>query len=132
MARRRARRRCASGCRGRPRCRWRADGRAGPWFAKTAKQLCRLSASSIADPALTCAMPDERSPETASGPLAGLRVLDISTVVAAPFAAALLGDYGADVIKVEMPGAGDALRGLAPHKDGVPLWWKVTNRNKKG
>ena len=66
------------------------------------------------------------------GPLAGLRVLDISTVVAGPFAAALLADYGADVIKVELPGAGDALRALAPHKDGVPLWWKVTNRNKRG
>jgi crotonobetainyl-CoA:carnitine CoA-transferase CaiB-like acyl-CoA transferase len=59
-------------------------------------------------------------------------VLDISTVVAGPFAAALLADYGADVLKVEMPGAGDALRALAPHKDGVPLWWKVTNRNKQG
>ena len=44
----------------------------------------------------------------------------------------LLGDLGADVLKVEMPGVGDALRRLAPHKDGVPLWWKVTNRNKKG
>jgi crotonobetainyl-CoA:carnitine CoA-transferase CaiB-like acyl-CoA transferase len=66
------------------------------------------------------------------GPLAGLRVIDISTVVAAPFAAALLADYGADVTKVELPGPGDALRALAPHKDGVPLWWKVTNRNKKG
>ena len=66
------------------------------------------------------------------GPLAGLRVLDISTVVAGPFAATLLADYGADVLKVEMPGAGDALRALPPHKDGVPLWWKVTNRNKKG
>lgn len=66
------------------------------------------------------------------GPLAGLRVLDLSTVVAGPFAATLLADYGADVLKVEMPGAGDALRALPPHKDGVPLWWKVTNRNKKG
>jgi len=36
------------------------------------------------------------------------------------------------VLKVEMPGGGDALRRPAPHKDGVPLWWKVTNRNKKG
>ena len=71
-------------------------------------------------------------PTSPSGPLAGLRVLDLSTVVAGPFAAALLADYGADVIKVEMPGAGDALRALAPHKDGVPLWWKVTNRNKQG
>lgn len=66
------------------------------------------------------------------GPLAGLRVLDLSSVVAGPFAACLLGDYGARVIKVEQPGTGDALRALAPHKDGVPLWWKVTNRNKRG
>jgi len=67
-----------------------------------------------------------------SGPLAGLKVIDISTVVAAPFAAALLADYGAEVLKVELPGRGDALRALAPHKNGVPLWWKVTNRNKRG
>ncbi|MDO9298812.1 CoA transferase, partial [Bradyrhizobium sp.] len=51
-----------------------------------------------------------------TGPLAGLRVLDISTVVAGPFASALLGDLGAEVLKVEMPGIGDALRRLAPHK----------------
>lgn len=67
-----------------------------------------------------------------AGPLAGLRIVDLSTVVAGPFAAGLLADYGADVIKIEVPGAGDALRALAPHKNGVPLWWKVTNRNKKG
>jgi len=67
-----------------------------------------------------------------SGPLAGLRILDLSTVVAGPLASGLLADYGADVVKVEMPGRGDALRSLAPHKDGVSLWWKVTNRNKKG
>lgn len=57
----------------------------------------------------------------ADGPLSGLKVVDISTVVAGPFAAGLLGDYGAHVIKVEMPGAGDSLRALAPHKDSVPL-----------
>ena len=70
--------------------------------------------------------------DTASGPLRGLKIVDISTVVAGPFAAGLLGDYGAEIVKVEMPGAGDSLRALAPHKDGVPLWWKVTNRNKRG
>lgn len=69
-------------------------------------------------------------PEMSLGPLTGLRVLDLATVVAGPFAAGLLADYGADVLKVEMPGAGDSLRALAPHKNGVPLWWKVTNRNK--
>ncbi len=70
--------------------------------------------------------------DKATGPLRGLKIVDISTVVAGPFAAGLLGDYGAEVVKVEMPGAGDSLRALAPHKDGAPLWWKVTNRNKKG
>ncbi len=69
---------------------------------------------------------------THPGPLAGLSIIDISSVVAGPFAAGLLADMGADVIKVEIPGVGDALRALAPHKDGVSLWWKVTNRNKRG
>ena len=67
----------------------------------------------------------------ASGPLRGLRVLDIATIVAAPFAATLLADYGADVLKVEMPGAGDGARGFPPQKDGKALWFKVTNRGKK-
>ena len=74
-------------------------------------------------------MTDAHEPQ---GPLRGLKILDISTVVAAPWAATLLADLGADVLKVEMPGGGDALRGLSPHKDGVPLWWKVANRNKRG
>jgi crotonobetainyl-CoA:carnitine CoA-transferase CaiB-like acyl-CoA transferase len=77
-------------------------------------------------------MTGSSAPGSSAGPLAGLRVLDLSSVVAGPFAACLLGDYGAQVIKVEPPGVGDALRALAPHKDGVPLWWKVTNRNKRG
>jgi crotonobetainyl-CoA:carnitine CoA-transferase CaiB-like acyl-CoA transferase len=66
-----------------------------------------------------------------SGPLEGLRVLDISNVIAGPFAAALLGDFGADVLKVELPGGGDPLRALPPHKDGKPLLWKAVNRNKR-
>ncbi|WP_339947463.1 CoA transferase [uncultured Albimonas sp.] len=65
------------------------------------------------------------------GPLAGLRVLDISTVVAAPFAATLLADYGADVVKAELPGEGDGLRSFPPFKDGKSLWWKVANRGKR-
>ena len=66
-----------------------------------------------------------------SDPLEGVKVLDISNVIAGPFAAALLGDFGADVLKVELPGAGDALRALPPHKDGKPLLWKAVNRNKR-
>lgn len=70
--------------------------------------------------------------EPTPGPLAGLRILDISTVIAGPLAATLLSDLGADVVKVELPGSGDPLRELPPHHRGAPLWWKVTNRNKRG
>jgi crotonobetainyl-CoA:carnitine CoA-transferase CaiB-like acyl-CoA transferase len=77
-------------------------------------------------------MPNPSDASAPTGPLAGLRVLDISNVVAGPFASTMLADLGAEVLKAEMPGEGDALRRLAPHKDGVPLWWKVTNRNKRG
>lgn len=64
-------------------------------------------------------------------PLDGVKVLDVGNLVAAPFATNLLADFGADVIKIEHPEYGDGLRELAPHKDGVPLWWKVTDRNKR-
>ena len=65
------------------------------------------------------------------GPLEGLKVLDIATIIAAPLAATLLADYGADVLKIEMPGQGDGVRSFPPFKDGKPLWWKTANRNKK-
>ncbi|SEI68300.1 Crotonobetainyl-CoA:carnitine CoA-transferase CaiB [Pseudooceanicola nitratireducens] len=65
------------------------------------------------------------------GPLAGLKVLDIATIIAAPFAASLLADFGAEVTKFEMPGQGDGLRNFPPFRDDKPLWWKVTNRGKR-
>lgn len=64
------------------------------------------------------------------GPLHGIRVLDISTVYAAPITAMLLGDFGAEVIKVEHP-RGDPARSHGANKDGHGLWWKVISRNKK-
>jgi formyl-CoA transferase len=64
-------------------------------------------------------------------PLEGVRVIDAGNLVASPFTTGLLADFGADVIKVEHPEYGDGLRQLAPHRDGVPLWWKVTDRNKR-
>ncbi len=66
-----------------------------------------------------------------TGPLRGLRVLDIATVFAGPFAAALLGDMGADVLKVEMPGAGDPLRSLGPFEEDTSLTWAASARNKR-
>ena len=64
------------------------------------------------------------------GPLHGIRVLDISTVYAAPIAAMLLGDFGADVVKIEHP-HGDPARSHGASKDGHGLWWKVISRNKE-
>lgn len=69
---------------------------------------------------------------TPGGPLRGVRILDMATVVAAPFSATLCGDMGAEVVKLELPDGSDPLRGLAPVKDDLSLYWKVTNRGKQG
>jgi formyl-CoA transferase len=66
----------------------------------------------------------------ASGPLAGLKVIDVATLFAGPLAAMLLGDFGAEVLKVEHP-KGDPARSHGASKDGVPLWWKMVGRNKR-
>jgi crotonobetainyl-CoA:carnitine CoA-transferase CaiB-like acyl-CoA transferase len=66
------------------------------------------------------------------GALSGVRILDMATVLAAPMGATLCADHGADVVKLELPDGSDALRGLQPVKEGVPLWWKVANRGKRG
>lgn len=70
------------------------------------------------------------SRKTSRGPLAGMRVLDAATVYAGPLTATMLGDFGADVIKVEHP-EGDSARTHGRSKDGVALWWKVLGRNKR-
>jgi len=67
----------------------------------------------------------------APAPLEGLRVLDVSTILAGPLCCQILGDYGADVVKIEHPKAGDNMRGHGRSKDGVPLWWKEISRNKR-
>ncbi|MET8949457.1 CaiB/BaiF CoA transferase family protein [Streptomyces sp. NPDC004393] len=66
-----------------------------------------------------------------TAPLTGLRVLDLATLFAGPLAATLLGDFGAEVIKVEHPVRPDPSRGHGPAKDGVGLWWKLLGRNKR-
>ena len=71
------------------------------------------------------------SPSPRKGPLVGLRVLDAGNMIAGPLAATQLADFGADVIKLELPGTGDSMRHWAPMKDGLSLWWKVIGRNKR-
>ncbi|TFD54246.1 CoA transferase [Cryobacterium sp. Hh11] len=66
-----------------------------------------------------------------NAPLTGIRVLDISTLFAGPLAATFLGDFGADVIKIEHPTKPDAARGHGPAKNGINLWWKTLGRNKR-
>jgi len=69
-------------------------------------------------------------PDTAL-PLQGLRVIDAATLAAGPMVATALGEFGADVIKVEQPGAGDPLRTWGHQKDGIGLFWKSVGRNKR-
>ena len=64
-------------------------------------------------------------------PLSGLRVLDLGTFVAAPFCATLLAEFGAEVIKVEVPDTGDSLRTLGEEREGIPLLWLQEARNKQ-
>jgi crotonobetainyl-CoA:carnitine CoA-transferase CaiB-like acyl-CoA transferase len=68
-----------------------------------------------------------------AGPLADLRVIDCSTVVAGPGCGRYLADFGADVIKVERPGTGDTVRGMGwvDPRDDVTLWWKFLGRGKR-
>lgn len=65
------------------------------------------------------------------GALDGVRVLDLSNFLAAPMAGMFLADFGAEVLKVERPGGGDEMRQWGNNKDGVGLYYKVVNRNKK-
>jgi crotonobetainyl-CoA:carnitine CoA-transferase CaiB-like acyl-CoA transferase len=66
-----------------------------------------------------------------SRPLDGIRVLEMGQLLAGPFAASMLGYFGAEVIKIEPPGSGDPIRTWRVMKDGVSLWWHSLGRNKK-
>jgi formyl-CoA transferase len=66
-----------------------------------------------------------------SGPLSGLRVIELGTLIAGPFCARILGEFGAEVIKIEAPDGGDPLRSWRRLHQGTSLWWAVQSRNKK-
>jgi len=63
--------------------------------------------------------------------LQGLRVVEMGQLIAGPFAGKTLGEFGADVIKIEAPGSGDPLRNWRLIKDGTSVWWQVQSRNKR-
>jgi formyl-CoA transferase len=64
-------------------------------------------------------------------PLGGIRVLELAQIVAGPFCGSLMAEFGAEVIKVEIPGRGDDIRRMGPSEQNVGYWWAVDNRNKK-
>jgi crotonobetainyl-CoA:carnitine CoA-transferase CaiB-like acyl-CoA transferase len=66
-----------------------------------------------------------------SGPLKGIRVVEIGTLIAAPFAARMMAEFGAEVIKIEAPSGGDPLRKWRKLHEGTSLWWYLQSRNKK-
>jgi len=68
---------------------------------------------------------------TASGALAGIKVLELGTLIAGPFCSRMLAEFGAEVIKIESPDGGDPIRQWRVLKDGTSLWWSVQARNKK-
>lgn len=74
---------------------------------------------------------EEADGAATDGPLAGLRVIDASTVLAGPLAAQVLGDYGAEVVKLEHPTRGDSFRTHGQIKGDVSLWWRIVSRNKR-
>ena len=65
------------------------------------------------------------------GPLQGLKVIEMGQLIAGPFAAKTLSDFGAEVVKIEPPGSGDPLRQWRLVKDGTSVWWQVQSRNKR-
>ena len=71
------------------------------------------------------------SGNTSTEPLSGLKVIELGQLIAGPFAAKTLSDFGADVVKIESPGAGDPLRKWRLLKDGTSVWWQVQSRNKR-
>jgi formyl-CoA transferase len=74
---------------------------------------------------------DLSTPSPVQGPLADLKVLELGQLIAGPFAAKTLADFGADIIKIETPGAGDPLRKWRLLKDGTSVWWQIQSRNKR-
>jgi len=72
-----------------------------------------------------------KSPAKGPPALQGLKVVEFAQLIAGPLAGTLLADLGAEVVHVEDPTVGDPSRHMAPHKDGVSLWWKVAGRNKR-
>ncbi|MEZ5659196.1 MAG: CoA transferase [Burkholderiaceae bacterium] len=76
-------------------------------------------------------MSSPQNPTMSPSALQGLRVIEMGQLIAGPFAGKTLGEFGADVIKIEAPGSGDPLRNWRLIKDGTSVWWQVQSRNKR-
>lgn len=90
-----------------------------------------MASNAYTFPPMADDLPDSTAPRAPTGPLSGVRVLELGSFIAGPFAGQLLGDYGADVIKVEPPGSGDPMRRWGIVDNGESLWWPAIARNKR-
>ena len=79
----------------------------------------------------TATPPSDQPAEATPGPLTGVKVLELGSLIAGPYAASILAQFGAEVIKIEPPGDGDPLRKWRKLHDGTSLWWYSQSRNKK-
>ena len=79
----------------------------------------------------TATPPSDPPAEATPGPLTGVKVLELGSLIAGPYAASILAQFGAEVIKIEPPGDGDPLRKWRKLHDGTSLWWYSQSRNKK-
>ena len=90
-----------------------------------------ITPSAAAFPATSFPATSSLSSTPSTGPLAGLKVIELGQLIAGPFAAKTLADFGAEVIKIEAPTAGDPLRKWRLLKGGTSVWWQVQSRNKR-
>jgi formyl-CoA transferase len=109
----------------------RADGKTGPETGEHpgVSFMSAPDPSASASSAAAASAPD--SSPSAPPPLKGVKVLELGTLIAGPYAASVLAQFGADVIKVEPPGSGDPLRKWRKLHEGTSLWWYSQSRNKR-
>src|SRR5439155_18250059 len=114
-------------------CQARTRTSCGWWYLSFSAVVCSASGTPARRCATISASPAPKSANVseAAGPLHGLRVVEAATLAAGPMVGTALGEFGAEVIKVEQPGAGDPMRTWGERRNDIGLVWKSVSRNKR-